>query len=116
MPIATHNNSMIKMFICAVAISSVFNIVAVVTEVPGVRQAVAYQLENGEVIVATLTEPIFSLSERAGLIQAIKTAVYQKTGSEVYVSLDTDMFVAISKCSNEKMALELKNIIMKRNR
>lgn len=106
---------MVKLIMCAVAVSNVFNLVAIVNSVAGVRQTEVYQLENGEAIVAVLTEPIFSLSERDKLMNEIKNAVFLNTGKDVYVSFDTDIFVAISKCSSDKMAKEIKNLITKRS-
>lgn len=105
---------MIDFMVCEVAINNVFDLAAIVAGVNGVRQAAVYQLESGEAIVAVLNEPIFSLSARDNLINSIKNAVFSITGKQVYVSLDTDIFVAINKCSSDKMAKEIKNAILKR--
>lgn len=88
---------------------------AVVAGVSKVRQAVCYCLKNGEVIVGVLTEPLFSLTERLTLLQNIEQEVSKITGKKAYVSLDTDIFVAISKCKEDAKAEEIKDIIFMRN-
>ncbi len=92
-----------------------YDFVQVVLSVGKIRQAVCYELKNGEVLVGTLTEPLFSLSERLILMQDIEKKVNEITDKKVYVTFDTDLFVAISKCKDDEKAGNLKELIFMRN-
>lgn len=92
-----------------------YDFVQVVLSVGKIRQAVCYELKNGEVLVGALTEPLFSLSERLILMQDIEKKVNEITGKKVYVTFDTDLFVAISKCKDDEKAGKLKELIFMRN-
>lgn len=80
-----------------------------------VRKAACYVMENGEVLVGVLTEPLFSLSERLTLTQTIEKVVTEITGKQVFVTLDTDLYIQISKCKDEIQANSIKQLICTRN-
>lgn len=102
-------------FVSAVADNNQYDFVQVVAGVEKVRKAVCYNLASGEVIVGVLTEPLFSLSERLTLKQKIEQSVAEITQKDVFVTLDTDLFVQISKCKDEATAQEIKQLIFVRN-
>lgn len=101
--------------ISTIADSSQYDFVQVVAGVDKVRKAVCYNLASGEVLVGVLTEPLFSLSERLSLKQQIEQTVAEITQKDVFVTLDTDLFVQISKCKEEQTAQEIKKLIYVRN-
>lgn len=92
-----------------------FDIVQIVSGVPKVRQTVCYILQSGEVLVGVLSEPIFSLSDRLNLLREIEQTVSKFTQNKVYVTLDTDLFVKISKCKENSKGEEIKQLISMRN-
>lgn len=92
-----------------------FDIVQIVSGVPKVRQSVCYIMESGEVLVGVLSEPLFSLSDRLNLLIDIEQTVSKVTGNKAYVTLDTDLFVGISKCKDNTKAEEIKDLIIMRN-
>lgn len=102
-------------FVSAIADNNQYDFVQVVAGVEKVRKAVCYNLASGEVIVGVLTEPLFSLSERLTLKQKIEQSVAEITQKDVFVTLDTDLFVQISKCKDEATAQEIKQLIFVRN-
>ena len=55
-------------FIESTAQTNEYDFVQIVVGVGKVRQAVCYQMANGEVLVGVLPEPLFSLSERLNLL------------------------------------------------
>lgn len=89
--------------------------VQIVDGVDKVRQAVCYQMANGEVIVGVLSKPLFSLSDRLNLLINVEKTVSEITGKKAYVTLDTDLFVAISKCKDDEKASSIKDAIIMRN-
>lgn len=89
--------------------------VQIVDGVEKVRQAVCYQMANGEVLVGVLSEPLFSLSDRLNLLINVEKKVSEITGKKAYVTLDTDLFVAISKCKDDEKANSIKDAIIMRN-
>ena len=62
-----------------------------------------------------LSEPLFSLTERLTLLQGVEKTVKEYTQNNVYVTLDTDLFVAISKCKEDAKASQIKEFIIRRN-
>lgn len=92
-----------------------YDFVQVALGVEKVRKAVCYNMANGEVLVGVLTEPLFSLSERLTLGKTIENTVAEITGKNVYVTLDTDLFVQISKCKDDAKGQEIKRQIIVRN-
>ncbi len=102
-------------FIVSNAQTNDYDFVQIVVGVGKVRQAVCYKMANGEVLVGVLSEPLFSLSERLNLLLDIEKAVKEITHKNVYVTLDTDLFVGISKCKEDAKAEQLKELIIMRN-
>lgn len=98
-----------------VAQSGAIDFTMVVANIPLVRKVVFYQLQSGEVIVGVLPEPLFSLSDRLNLMQNVEKAVSELTNKDAFVTLDTDLFVAISKCRDEENAKTIKDFIIRRN-
>ncbi len=98
-----------------VAQNDAIDFTTVIASIPLVRKVVFYQLQSGEVIVGVLPEPLFSLSDRLNLMQNVEKAVSELTKKETFVTLDTDLFVAISKCSDEENAKTIKDFIIRRN-
>lgn len=98
-----------------VAQSGAIDFTTVVANIPLVRKVVFYQLQSGEVIVGVLPEPLFSLSDRLNLMQNVEKAVSELTNKDTFVTLDTDLFVAISKCRDEENAKTIKDFIIRRN-
>lgn len=92
-----------------------YDFVQVVAGVEKVRKAACYQLASGEVICGVLTEPLFSLTERLTLQQTIQKTVADITKKQVYVTLDTDIFVQIGKCKDDNEAEKIKQLIIVRN-
>lgn len=95
--------------------NSNYDLVQIVAGVEKVRQVVCYQMGNGEVLVGVLSEPLFSLTERMTLLQSVENTVKEYTQNNVYVTLDTDLFVAISKCKEDAKASQIKEFIIRRN-
>ncbi len=89
--------------------------VQIVDGVEKVRQAVCYQMASGEMLVGVLSEPLFSLSDRLNLLINVEKKVSEITGKKAYVTLDTDLFVAISKCKDDEKANSIKDAIIMRN-
>ena len=92
-----------------------YDIVQIVAGVEKVRQVVCYKMGNGEVLVGVLSEPLFSLTERLTLLQSVENTVKEYTKNNVYVTLDTDLFVAITKCKEDAKASQIKEFIIRRN-
>lgn len=92
-----------------------FDLIQIVAGIEKVRQVVCYTMGSGEVLVGVLPEPLFSLSERLNLLSTIQKKVSEFAGNKAYVTLDTDLFVAIGKCKVDAKADELKEAITMRN-
>lgn len=101
--------------ISCVANSNAIDLTPIITAIPLVRKAVFYKLASGEVLVGIMPEPLFSLTDRLQLMQNVEAAVKEITGQNVYVSLDTDVFVEISKCKDDVKAKSIKDCIIRRN-
>ena len=102
--------------VMAVAVMSVIGWVnGIMTDIDLVRDYKAYQLESGEVIVAIITEPIFTSSKRQLLMQEIVDKLIETgNATEVYVSMDTDIYISISNITDDNSARIVINTIINR--
>ena len=107
-----------KNFICMIMVAATMSatwIGAVIGNIDLVREYQAYQLESGEVIVAVITEPIFTSSGRKSLMEDIEEALLEsgKT-TKVYISLDTDIYIKVANLFSDDKAYEVISIIKDR--
>ena len=97
------------------AVSAISWLSGAMVDIDLVRDYEAYQLDSGEVIVAIISKPIYTASQRNALIEDI---VEQVTASgmtqTVYVSMDTDIYISLADVNDDEMARILINTIMQR--